>query len=252
MPYLSKIRINPMRETGRTMLANPHRVHAMVQRGIPDQPVTERTLWRWEHPDPRQPHLLVLTQSRPDWTHIAEQAGWPNADGEHFTTRDYAPLFAHLAIGRRFAFKLTANPVQNTNEPLKPSPQQAERRAANPKRRSDRLGHRTAPQQLTWLLAKQERCGFTIPTLTLATAENPDVDADLVVPDVRISTRNRLTFKKRGEDPNPITLNTATYEGTLTVTNPTTLRNTLTTGLGPAKSYGCGLLTLAPLTEHTE
>jgi CRISPR system Cascade subunit CasE len=253
VPYLSKIRINPMREAGRAMLASPHRVHAMIQQGIPVQPVTERTLWRWENTDNAyQPRLLVLTQTRPDWTHIAEQSGWPHADGEHFTIRDYEPLFAHLAFGREFAFKLTANPVQNTVNPTNPSPQQADRLARDPKTRSLRLGHRTTAHQLDWLLRKQQHCGFAIPDLTLGQQPDADGYGPITAPDVRITARDRLRFtKKPGARTPPIVLATATFEGRLTVTDPIALRAALLAGIGPAKSYGCGLLTLAALPEAT-
>ncbi|MDQ0745874.1 hypothetical protein QF034_000105 [Streptomyces africanus] len=46
-----------------------------------------------------------------------------------------------------------------------------------------------------------------------------------------------------------VTLSTATFEGRLRVTDPDTLRASLLGGIGPAKGYGQGLLTLAPL--HT-
>jgi len=42
-----------------------------------------------------------------------------------------------------------------------------------------------------------------------------------------------------------VTLVTVTYDGLLEVTDPDALRRTLTRGLGRAKAYGCGLLTLA-------
>ncbi|ATM24674.1 CRISPR-associated protein Cse3 (plasmid) [Streptomyces alboflavus] len=43
-----------------------------------------------------------------------------------------------------------------------------------------------------------------------------------------------------------MTIRAVTYTGNLTVTDPHVLAQTLTHGLGPGKSYGCGLLTLAP------
>ena len=248
MPYLSKIRINPMRNAGRDMLASPQIVHAMVQQGIAVQPVAERTLWRWEPTNPHQPHLLVLTETRPDWTHITEQAGWTHADGEHFTIRDYQPLFAHLALGRQFAFKLTANPVQNTNNPIKPTPAQSERVAADAKKRSQRMGHRTAAHQLGWLLKRQQHLGFTIPHTQLPPGE---VGTELAsVPNVRITARDSIRFRKGKERNGPqITLATATFEGVLTVTDTVAIRAALLNGIGPAKAYGCGLLTLASLPE---
>lgn len=39
---------------------------------------------------------------------------------------------------------------------------------------------------------------------------------------------------------------TVTYSGTLAITDPDRLRHLLATGIGRAKAYGCGLLTLAP------
>jgi CRISPR system Cascade subunit CasE len=37
------------------------------------------------------------------------------------------------------------------------------------------------------------------------------------------------------------------FEGRLLITDPDALRAALVTGIGPAKGYGCGLLTLAPV-----
>lgn len=51
-------------------------------------------------------------------------------------------------------------------------------------------------------------------------------------------------FDRQGKT---VTLVTATFESQLRVTDPGALRHTLTHGIGPAKGYGCGLLTLAPL-----
>lgn len=247
MPYLSKIRINPVRNKGRDMLANPQIVHAMILQGIAVQPVTERTLWRWEHSNPRQPHLLVLTESRPDWNHITEQAGWSQAEGEHFAIRDYEPVFAHLSLGREFAFKLTANTVQNTNNPVKATTVQAERIAADPKTRGQRLGHRTAAHQLAWLQAKQRRCGFAIPELKLPGDPGDEPER---VPNVRIVGRELIRFTKSAARNGPqVSLSTATFEGVLAVTDTEALRAALLAGIGPAKAYGCGLLTLAPLPE---
>ncbi|MFI6713611.1 type I-E CRISPR-associated protein Cas6/Cse3/CasE [Nonomuraea sp. NPDC050478] len=47
--------------------------------------------------------------------------------------------------------------------------------------------------------------------------------------------------------PQPVVLSTATFEGKLRVTDTAAFTERLLGGIGPAKSYGCGLLTLAPL-----
>ncbi len=40
---------------------------------------------------------------------------------------------------------------------------------------------------------------------------------------------------------------TAQFDGYLTVTDPRLLQHALVTGVGPAKAYGCGLMTLAAI-----
>ena len=43
-----------------------------------------------------------------------------------------------------------------------------------------------------------------------------------------------------------VTFRQATFDGVLRVDDPTLLRDSLVSGIGRAKGYGCGLLTLAP------
>ncbi|MEV4218803.1 type I-E CRISPR-associated protein Cas6/Cse3/CasE [Nonomuraea sp. NPDC049725] len=250
MTYLSRIRINPLREKSRLLLASPHAMHGAVMYGIPDAPTDQRILWRLDADDPRRPMLFVLTATRPDWSHLVEQAGWPDADGEHAAIRDYAPLLAQIAVGREFAFRLTANPVQNTPTPVKPTPTQIER-AEEAKRRSFRIGHRTADQQLAWFLSRTEKWGFDVP-LARTDPAAPGLQssaAEQTPPprEVRITARERRSFRKKNAGNNPVVLHIATFEGRLRITDASAFTERLLGGIGPAKSYGCGLLTLAPL-----
>ncbi|MET9241276.1 type I-E CRISPR-associated protein Cas6/Cse3/CasE [Nonomuraea sp. NPDC003709] len=252
MTYLSRIRINPLREKSRALLASPHAMHGAVMYGIPDAPADQRILWRLDADDPRRPMVFVLTATRPDWSHLVEQAGWPEADGEHAAIRDYAPLLSQIAVGREFAFRLTANPVQNTSTPTKPTATQLER-AADTKRRSFRIGHRTADQQLAWFLSRTQQWGFEVPpsrtdppALGLhAAADDPQPP---VPREVRIIARARRSFRKKNNGAKPVVLHTATFEGRLRITDAVAFTERLLGGIGPAKSYGCGLLTLAPLS----
>jgi CRISPR system Cascade subunit CasE len=248
MTYLSRIRINPLRAESRKLLANPRVMHAYVSAAVPATPDSERTLWRLDADNPHRPHVFALTRSAPDWTHLVEAAGWPEADGEHSAVADYTPLLARLAIGREFAFRLTANPVQNTSRPDNPTPNQAER-IANGYTRSFRLGHRTAGAQLGWFLDRTARNGFEIPSARTdpgLTVRDDDADEGSPAPDVRLTARDRHTFAKGGRG-RQVVLHLATFEGRLRVTDPTLLAAALVNGIGPAKAYGCGLLTLAPL-----
>ncbi|TVT61952.1 type I-E CRISPR-associated protein Cas6/Cse3/CasE, partial [Amycolatopsis rhizosphaerae] len=47
-------------------------------------------------------------------------------------------------------------------------------------------------------------------------------------------------------DKKPITVRAVRYDGHLIITDRDAFTAALQTGIGPAKAYGCGLLTLAP------
>ncbi|MFJ5221075.1 type I-E CRISPR-associated protein Cas6/Cse3/CasE [Streptomyces sp. NPDC088354] len=257
MPYLSKIALNPRRRIGTSLLGNPHRMHAAVLSGLAIQPVTERVLWRLENHSVHRAELLVLTENRPSWHHLVEQAGWPDAEGGQPLVADYTPILEQVLIGREFTFRLTANPVQSVHRPLKPSAEQAARieqqesiagTTTDRRARGFRVPQRTAAQQLNWLLTRAERHGFTIPTVPTP-APAPGITHDSPSPQdapaVSLFTRDVLRFRKHSHGPR-ITLATATFHGHLRVTDPVALRAALLAGIGPAKGYGQGLLTLAP------
>lgn len=231
MPYLSRIRINPLRRQSQLLLANPQAMHAAVLAGLPDQPVRERVLWRLDTDNPHRPDLYVLTQSVPSWEHLIEQAGWPAA-ADQAATRDYQPLLDRVVKGRQFAFRLTANPVQHT-PPRSPT-------GEGGSRRGKRQGHRTAAHQQDWLVRRASAWGIVLPPAQLDATDGP------APADVRIIHRARRSFR-RAKDAPPVVLQTVTYEGRLTVEHPDTFRAGLVDGFGPAKAYGCGLMTLAPL-----
>jgi len=232
--YLSKIPLNPLRRGTQRLLTSPQRVHAHALGGLAAQPADERLLWRME----RRQHaceLLVLTQSRPSWAALVEEAGWPGAEGGDALVRDYGPLLNRLALGREFAFKVVTNPVASLRKPEAPTPRQKITMASE-RTRGIRVGHRTAATQLAWFLARATgdatRWGFTV--------GSPDE------PNVQLVAREHLSFR-RGNGRAPVTLDTATFEGVLRVTAVDRLRVALLGGLGGGKAYGCGLLTLAPL-----
>lgn len=66
------------------------------------------------------------------------------------------------------------------------------------------------------------------------------------IPIVRDEDRIRFQRGKSGKPGSLVTLNRVAFEGILTVKDPELLRSAMLNGLGAAKAYGCGLLTLAP------
>ncbi|MFQ5421832.1 MAG: type I-E CRISPR-associated protein Cas6/Cse3/CasE, partial [Anaerolineae bacterium] len=56
-----------------------------------------------------------------------------------------------------------------------------------------------------------------------------------------VSQAQQQTSRKKG-----ITLYTVQYDGRLQITDAETFQTAVRTGIGPAKAFGCGLLSLAP------
>lgn len=219
--YLSRFEINTARRAARDLLASPQRLHAATMAAFPpsilDAGGDGRLLWRVDEYQHRTT-LYLVSPSRPDLTHLVESVGWPTTQ-RGWDTRDYTPLLGSLRLGGQYRFRLTANPIQS-------------RRRDDGTRRSRRLGHVTVAQQTEWLLSRAQRHGFTVPA---------GVDKE---PDVAVRGRRTQRFTRQGRQ---VTLSTAVFEGRLEVTDPDLLRDSLTGGIGPAKGYGCGLLTLAPV-----
>lgn len=216
--HLTRFEINTARRGARDLLASPQRMHAAVLAGFPhaQREPTEhgRVLWRIDQ-RPNQTLLYIVSPHTPDLTHLVEAAGWPTT--RSWDTRSYLPLFEHLVSGSQWAFRLTANPVHSARKTDKAA-------------QSQRFGHITVAQQTTWLLNRAGKLGFTI------------LDTVGKEPDVTVIGRRTWRFSRQNRT---ITLATATYEGRLEVTDPALLRQAMTHGIGPAKGYGCGLLTLA-------
>ncbi len=216
--YLTQFEINTARRGARTLLSSPQRMHAAVLAAFTtaerEPTPSGRILWRVDQRG-NQTLLYLASPHRPDLTHLAEQAGWPTK--QTWRTGDYRRLLDRLTAGEQWAFRLTANPVYS-------------KRKTDTSPRSQRLGHVPAAQQDNWLLSRADKHGFTINT------------GDHKEPDLIVRDRHIHKFQRGGRT---VTLATATFEGHLTVTDPDALRAALTHGIGPAKGYGCGLLTLA-------
>ncbi|MFI9213957.1 type I-E CRISPR-associated protein Cas6/Cse3/CasE [Streptomyces sp. NPDC053253] len=269
MTYLSRIPLAPLRTGARKLLRSPQAMHAAVLGAVAYHPEPGRTLWRLDADNPHRPYLYVLTHPQPDWTAFVEQAGWAvDHNNAKPAVAAYKPLLARLQEGQEYAFRLTASPVMSTQRtallnPTQTARQEANRRSDNPpRRRSFRVAHRSTDAQLAWLANRASKHGFE-PLPIPGTAEPapgifPFTDAEPAttpIPDVRIARQDKHVFSKDlttqagvKTGTTKVSIDTATYEGHLRVTDPVALARALITGIGPSKAYGCGLLTLAPPT----
>jgi len=224
--YLTRAYLNPRRRGAIRLLGHPQRMHAAVLAGFPPLPADARVLWRLDSDEPHRPVLWMASPYRPDLSHLAEQAGWPASDAPQLETRSYEPLLKRLDAGQRYAFRLTANPTRA----IAPD---------GPGRRGKRVEHVTAFHQAAWLLGRADNAGFRV--LESGTCIPGTDDPAL---QLQLRDRDKVRFTKNNHD-GTITIARVTYDGMLEVTGPDALRHALTSGIGHARAYGCGLLTLA-------
>ncbi|GAA2699151.1 type I-E CRISPR-associated protein Cas6/Cse3/CasE [Nonomuraea recticatena] len=226
--HLTRFRFNAARVGARRLLSSPQILHAAVMSSFAEIPPAAgegpRVLWRIDANSRAETYLYIVSPDKPDLTHLVEQAGWPQTG--RWDTYDYTPLLARLAEGDRWSFRLTANPVHT-----------ARRTDDEPTKITAHVGVR---HQTDWLLQRQQRAGFTILHKPPDRRHLPEGDEHELV----IHNRRQLAFGKTGQRQR-VTLMTVTYDGLLEITDPDAFRRTLTHGLGRAKAYGCGLMTLA-------
>ncbi|MFZ2509875.1 MAG: type I-E CRISPR-associated protein Cas6/Cse3/CasE [Gordonia sp. (in: high G+C Gram-positive bacteria)] len=223
---MSRIALNRRSRGALRLLSNRHAMHAAVMSSFPPDTPTEtasgRVLWRVDRTG-EETSLLVVSPNKPCLAHINEQAGW--STGSPWATRDYGPFLAGLRAGEQYVFRLTANPTHRATVVV--DGQQLKRI----------VGHVTDSHQRQWFVGRSETHGFTL--------ASSSTDAESAHPELILRERETAVFNRNGKR---VTLVTAAFEGRLIVTDEAQLRHSLTHGIGRAKGYGCGLMTLLPAT----
>jgi CRISPR system Cascade subunit CasE len=204
-------------------------MHAAVLASFPEPPTGDlggdpRVLWRLDH-DRDHVFLYVVSPDQPDFAHVAEQAGWPTV--ERGVTKAYGDFLDGLGAGQQWAFRLAANPTRYV--------------PAKEGGRAKRLAHVTVLQQEAWLLEKAGPSGFRVTTTTRESVGGGD---PVEIPEVSVTRRATSSFARSGAS-EPVTIGTAQFDGRLEVVDADAFRRVLVAGIGPAKAYGCGLMTLA-------
>ena len=170
------------------------------------EPRSGRTLWRIDMLR-GQYYILLLSETIPKLDALIKQFGTA-AEAE---SRSYDTLLNRIENGSVWQFRLCANPTYS-----KP----------NASGRGSVCAHKTVEHQRQWLKEQSQKHGFSVTD-----------DAFTVV-------KNQwYSFGKSTGD--KVKLLSVTYEGQLTITDSHAFCETLTHGLGRAKAYGMGLLTIA-------
>ena len=211
MIYLSQLTLNPHSRMAQRESYNPYQLHRTLMKGFDDGINREKAnlLHRLEI-HPHSGALTVLAQStlEPDWGALAD-AG---QGGYLLSPPKCKPVDLRLEEGRALRFRLVANPTVKKV-----------RRDENGKRRnSNRVPLVHEEKQLQWLHDKGELHGFNVINMIIS------------------QTRKQNARKKE------ITLYTVQFDGLLQIAEADAFLEAVQTGIGPAKAFGCGLLSLAP------
>ena len=211
--YLSRIKLDTKRRETLQALESPQLFHGAVEQSFDGS--RQRNLWRTDWVGDAC-HLLVLSAGKPNLTRVAEQFGDVNT-GISFEAKEYYPLLERLQAGQTWKFRLRANPVHSS-----PSEKEGDGK------RGKLYAHVTQEQQKMWLMKRATSYGFSL--------ESDQFD---------VVHTQWVKFRKSGDSNREVTLRTATFEGVLTITDADIFRQSLVNGIGRAKAYGCGLLTIA-------
>jgi CRISPR system Cascade subunit CasE len=228
---LSRLTLNPRSREGVRDLADCQELHRTILSAFPAVASAPREsfgiLFRIEYRTGAPPAILVQSRETPNWSLLPRS--YLAAPAE---SKDLSSLWDVIENNALLRFRLRANPTRKINTKTD---------AEGIKHNGKRVELRTEQEQLEWLRRKGSNGGFEIVSVQTASQ----------VPDARISKEgkiygsrsDRYDAKKKSQ----LTFASVLFEGKLRVSNLEKFRNSLEQGVGSAKAYGFGLLSVAPV-----
>jgi CRISPR system Cascade subunit CasE len=210
--YLTRLTLNPRSREARRDAASAYELHCTLRTRLfgDAEQETGRALFRVER-DPDTGISTVLIQSHRAPNIAALPSGYWLHPPE--VRSDYAEKLRTITTGQYLRFRLLANPtVKRRNAEGKPA----------------RYGLHKETEQQGWLARKLNDNGAKL--------------IDFAVN--RIAVQD---FRKHNGDEKSQTHFAVRFDGVLQVVDPDTLRAAIAGGVGSAKGYGFGLLSIAPV-----
>lgn len=223
MLMLSRLILNPLSRHVQRDLTGIVELHRTVMRAFPEveQPARKShgVLFRLEVNERRGLVVLVVQSNAvPQWENLPPgyllESDEPNALVKPFEALD------SLASGRELTFRLRANPTKRVTA----------------KDKSQRVELRGDEARLAWLRRKADNGGFALCA--------GDSESDLLIREENKTGGRHQHGDGRGSG--RITLRPVLFEGRLRIVDAEQFKRTIREGIGPAKAYGCGLLSVAP------
>ena len=226
MIWLSLLELNPRSRAVRCDLGDCNGLHRTMMKLFPEvDQLSARNalgvLYRLERDREAKVRVLLQSLIQPDFAHRPE--GYLEAPPQSKTLDSMDVL---LQPGRKLLFRLRANPTRAIDTKTRPD---------GTKSNGKRVELRGEDACMGWLHRKAGQHGFRILACRM----------DAGAPDPR-----RVNGKVEGHKGGSwITVASVLFDGILEVVDAALIREALQTGIGRAKSYGQGLLSLAPARE---
>lgn len=226
---LSRLTLNPRSGEAARDLADCQELHRTILSAFPDGgggATRERfgILFRLEYRRGAPPALLVQSHENPNWSKLPR--AYLCAPPE---SKDISAALDSVLAGAVFRFRLRANPTRKI---------ETKSDAGGNRRNGKRVELRTEQEQLNWLKRKAAEGGFELVSVRTA-AE---------IPDVRVSDEGKVGGFRSSVSSSigkrPLTFASVLFDGKLCVTDAHKFRATLEQGVGSAKAYGFGFLSI--------
>jgi CRISPR system Cascade subunit CasE len=276
--YLSRLTLDPRSPDARAWLADCNQLHKAIMTGFSQAETSQAradlgVLVRVEETGGGA-GVSVLVQSReqPHWA--IESSAVMSVDGP----LELNGLEARIVDGARFRFRLRANPTRRVHHRATLGPDAREldtygqwREASDiPEYERTGIVRRPAAEGPEWWREREDgrRIGKRVEIrreeerLAWLARRGAEFDgfeltaARLVAGEVAAASEGDRRFWRSRADPGApitshgrgLTFGTALFEGQLTVTDSAKFRSAWSSGIGPGKAFGCGLLSLAPVS----
>jgi len=243
--YLSRLIFDPRSRQVWNELAQPYEMHRTLMHAFEKYPIDDGAnprekfgiLFRADVDDTHN-RAIVYVQStvEPDWSFLANHPNYllRDADPPNPACKDISEAYERLQRRQVFSFRLRANPTKRIAKPRK----------GDGELKGKRVGLLREEEQIEWLTRKGQDCGFEI-LMKDVEDENGEIRQ---VPRVSICPEGKQRGRKREDGRSHETTHRAVcFDGLLRITDANAFRETLVSGIGPAKAFGFGLLSIAPV-----
>jgi CRISPR system Cascade subunit CasE len=226
--WLSRLNLDPRSRAVRRDLSDCHQLHRTLLSGFPSVQLAEPRrevgmLHRLEQDRTGNPVLLVQSMLEPNWSHLpADYCLRRTSGGENPGLKPMGHILDAVQAGSRFRFRLVANPTRRISRDVS-------RGGAS----SARVELRTEEQWHEWMLRQADKHGFRLEGLNTAPGLQNLIGLHA----------GFLQGKRNGES---VTVFAVQFEGVLEVADAEQFRVAIRSGIGPAKAYGCGLISIGP------